>query len=847
MKSILFIFLLFLGTTSIAQVPNLNKSKVISADSYDGIIIEKEAGENIKAGYYQQDGKYGFVYPEDIRQELIYDKIEFASDGFIVKKNNLFGIADKKGIIIGKIEFDSIGSNYSNNVFIVKKKGKYGTISEDGKPILSLKYDKILFSGSQNPVSFVKNKSGNVMLIFNKEERVFLEKIDYAEVYANLTILKVNGKFGVIKDEVIVPFEYDSIFINAPEGYNNVNTLRTAKKINPFVFEYSKISKTVSLMTVQKAGKLGLVDSNSTVIYPADNDMVSNMEMKKYYIVKKNNLFGIYFMETGKKTEIEFDRVYADGIGYVMADKNKMGGAFNIKGELIIPFEYDPEFIAQYNFGLKITKDKKKGFTDKAGKIIVPPMYDDVESFYENGMNYFIKVRLGEKFGVINLKNEIIIPTDFGRIGEENGFFKVVTPEPDRKFGLYSRNGKLVVPAKYNWITNSDTQDSKITILRKDDGSYDFLNQKSELIFPESIGQYGYVLDQEKLLNPFSVRGKSLLFVKAKNGKYGLLNEITEVLDVPMVYDQIIQRFQSEKHIYFSVRKGKKYGLINEKNQEIVPIQYDYIDINLIESNYDDANDTAYSVIVAKGSKFGTVNLKNQIQIPFAYNDLQRISKDGIYKAKKGKGYQIINSKNEIISKGPFNQVANFEQINSRGAAVKYEALTFYGDKMKVINEKGRFLSDEVMMFPHDGYATFEELKLALVKALDSPDDLLLKEFADKIAPSDHLLYFLKGNLFSKNTLEVIDLKYIRGKYYNDLMEFKRNRWNNKSGYGYNHSSLTDVADYTLEREGYVTNERIRDHAFSDTRFLEKVLRNAMKVNGFWISTYFMTRGFEND
>jgi hypothetical protein len=508
MKSILLIILFLFGINAIAQIPNANNPRRISGDTGDMLTIEEGSGtdKEYNAGYYQQDGKYGFVYPENVRQKTIYDIIQFTSNNFIIKKDGLYGIADRKGAIVGKIEFDSIGTVSQSNVFIVKKKGKYGSITPDGKTILSLKYDKVLYTGSQNPVSFVKNKDGNVSLIFNKDEKTFPQKIEYAEVYANLTILKVNGKFGVVKDQTIIPFEYDSIYVPVNEGYINSNK---SKNINRFAFEYSKLSKKVGLMAVQKAGKLGLIDSNSTIIYPTDNDIINNVEMKRYYTVKKNNLYGIYFMDTGKKTEIEFDRVYADGTGYVMADKNKKGGGFNIKGEQIIPFEYDPEFIAQYRFGLKITKDKKKGFTDKSGKVIIPPMYDDVDSFYESGMDFFIKVKLGDKLGVINLKNEAIIPVNFEWIGEENGFFKVVTPDPDRKFGLYSKTGKVIVPAEYNWITNSETQDSKITILRKDNHSYNFLNQKSEFIFVENISQYGYVLNQEKLLNPLDVRGKS--------------------------------------------------------------------------------------------------------------------------------------------------------------------------------------------------------------------------------------------------------------------------------------------------------------------------------------------------
>lgn len=846
MKPILFISLISFCINVAAQVPHQPRTYGIGDPDYltvEGI----PEGKFDNAGYYQKDGKYGFVYPEDNRQEAIYDRIVSSSKNFIIKKGSLYGITDLKGNLIGKIEFDSIGSpSYlTNDAFIVKKKGKYGTLSETGKPILSIKYNKILFSGSQNPISFVKDKNGTVALIFNQQEKPFPHKIEYAEVYANLTILKVNGKFGVVKNQTIVPFEYDSLFVPTPEGYNNKT--KKAKKTNPFVFEYSKVSKTVNYLTIQKNGKYGLINSDGTIIYPAENDQINSVEMKNYCTAKKDKLYGIYFMASKEKTAIEFSKVYADGTGYVMAEKNKKAGVFNSKGEEIIPFEYDPEFIAQYNFGLKVTKDKKKGFTDKSGKLIIPPVYDDVESFYQSDLDHFIKVKSGEKLGVINLKNEVIIPADFEWIGEENGYFKVVTPEPDRKCGLYGKTGKLIVPAEYRWITNSDTEDSKITILVKDSNSYNFLNEKAQLIFPENLSQYGYVLNEHQLLNPYNTSHQ--LFVKDKNGKFGMLNEKTGLLDIPMIYDTITQCFESEKHAYYSVRKGKKMGLINEKNQEIIPFNYDTVDINFVDPDYEAKTDDNYAVIAAKGNKFGTLNLKNEIQIPFQYSELKRISGNGLYKAKKGKYYQIINSKNEVLNAGPFDQIANFEQINFRNDEnpPAYQALTFYNGKMKVVNEKGKFITEETAMQPHKGYVTFDELKQSLIKAFDSQDDTLLKDFAEKIAPSEHLLYYLKNNPFDNKPLEYTNINYIKEKYYNELLNFKRNYWKSTSGLSYNHNSLTDVTDYTFYKRGLVTNERTSDHAFGNTRILEKFLRNSIKINDYWISSYFMTRNFYRD
>ena len=244
----------------------------------------------------------------------------------------------------------------------------------------------------------------------------------------------------------------------------------------------------------------------------------------------------------------------------------------------------------------------------------------------------------------------------------------------------------------------------------------------------------------------------------------------------------------------------------------------------------------------------GDHNLKDEVVIPFQYSFLQRISYSGLFKAKTGKQYQIIDKDGEPISKNSFDEDTNFERVdNNYSKDYIFQGLTFSNGKMRVIDSKGNLISSEKPMHPHNGYETFDELKFALIKALDSNDDVLLKEFVDKIAPSEHILYYLKQNLFDKSTLYV-NIDYIKEKYLRDLLTFKHSEWKTDTNFGitYNRSSL-NVVDYTKysERYGIVTNTRTSDHAYGDTRFMEKLLRNAVKVNGYWISTYFMTRGFD--
>lgn len=800
---------------------------------------------------YEKDGKMNFVMGDDTKKG-IYNLITFTHDNksYIVKKGDLYGIANKKAEIIVNIVFDSIVSDYSGGIgFIVKQNGKYGKITSTGEIILPIEYNKIVAGNQYN--TLVLNNQNETELIFNEQNKSLNKKIDYAELYQNLTLVKSDGKFGVIKNQIIVPFEYDSIFIpiknpmHIPIGSRN-NVIQNRNVSNPLIKTY----QTVSCLTIQKNNKVGLVNSDGKIIYTADNDEVYNDESYGYYSVKKEKLCGIYFVlsKDKKHTAIEFDRISVDGYGAIMASKNQKMGIFNLEGEQITPFEYDNDFIMQYTgIGYRISKDKKRGIIDKQGKVILRPIYDDVSTFSLSNRELF-KVKNNEKYGIVNREGKVIIPIEFEYIDDLNDNYLVMTPQ--RKMGLYDKNGNNILPVKYQWIQETTAPNSSILVLRENDYSFNFLNKYNKIILPENIKEFGYILDEDKLKSPTGLKG--LLYVKTKNGKFGVLNEATGMLCVPMVYDEIIQyTSSSEVHSYFSIRKGKKYGLINEKNEILIPVKYDTINLTFATPtaylNGNKFND--FQVVVAKDKKYGTVNLKDEVVIPFQYSFLQRISSSGLFKAKKGKHYQIIDKEGKLISKNTFDEVANFELVdNNYSDDYILQGLTFSNGKMRVINSKGNFITNEKPMQPHVGYETFDELKFALIAALESKDDKLLNEFVNKIVPSEHILCFLKQNVFDKNTLYV-DINHIKEKYLHDLQTFKHSEWNadTSSGYlGYDRSSLK-IVDYTWysERDGMITNIRTSDNDYGNSRFMEELLRDAIKINGYWISTYFMKRGFD--
>lgn len=845
MKQIILLVFFLAFAPAYAQVPRQDNDRgrdgMIGADErYHDTPVEmphiKRPADEISGYYSIPNGKLGFTMGDNSKKEAIYDYINYTSvdKGYVVKIGKLYGITNKKGIVTAKIAYDSIGDG-SFVGFIAKKNGKYGKISATGEILLPLKYNKII--GGNEHITLVKNSKNETVLVFNKENKAFAKKIEYIEIYKNLAIIKSEGKFGIAKNEMVVQPEYDSIFVSVNTGsiyYNKPKSGQKVKLLNPLL----RTHQDVTGLTLQKDKKLGLADSNGTLLYPAENDEVYNNDALGYITVKKGNLFGIYFSKSKdkKKTNIEFDRVSADGYGAIMASKNKKMGIFSLDGTPITDFEYDSDFIAQLSgIGYRISKDKKRGIVDKQGKVIVEPIYDDVDTFsFDN--REALKVSQNGKIGVVNLKGEIIVPVAYDYIDELNKNYRVIIDKPERKVGLIARNGTVILPAENKWIGKTPGTSGPVLLLNYSDYEFNFLDKDNKLILPQNVSKYGYVLDEYKLKNATH----NLLYVKTKEGKMGLLHENEGKLAVPMVYDEIVQSTSDGRHIYYSVKKGKKFGLISEKNEVVIPIVYDAIDLDFSVSDTD-----KNQVVVAKGNKFGSVNLKNEIVIPFQYSALKRISTSGLFKAKTGKLYQVIDKDGKLISKNTFDEVANFEFTARHSNDM--QGLTFSKGKMRVMDDKGNFISQEKEMQPPAGYETFDELKEALIKAMDSKEDVLLKEFVTKIAPSEATLYYLKKNIFDENPLYV-NVEQVKEKYFNDLLRFKNKEWNADEKYGksgYNRSSL-NVVDYTQysERYGMVTNIRNSDEVYGHPRLMEKILRNAVKINGYWISSYFMNRGF---
>ncbi|UXP34043.1 WG repeat-containing protein [Reichenbachiella agarivorans] len=174
-------------------------------------------------------------------------------------------------------------------------------------------------------------------------------------------------------------------------------------------------------------------------------------------------------------------------------------------------------FAQQYVALVKPQGSKTWGFADQTGKIILTPTYSKATDFSEEGLSvYYIR----PNFKVMNLKGEII-PTEvdgfklmeifgFGTKGYCNGMLAIVK---DGKWGFLDTQGKLVIPTKYEKVTEF-SEDKAIAELA---GSF-YLLDKTGKETPINIENLANVKPFSEGLAPFQTTDKKMGFID-KTGK----------------------------------------------------------------------------------------------------------------------------------------------------------------------------------------------------------------------------------------------------------------------------------------------------------------------------------------
>lgn len=833
-------------SSAFSQIPELEIEEDDYMDMLEVLPDEPSDGSQKYYAIQYHGNKRQLVYGDSAISPIFDNIISTRHGNYIVLDKGKYGMLSEKGQEILPLKFDSIYSIAHSDDLVLKLGNKYGAISPnseqnagsskeastDKQIILEPQYNKILYADVQNGLILEDASDFRVMAINLSQsfEPMVLESVRLGRGFV---VAKSDGKEGLIyQGKNTIPFKYDTLFFRHPKqqyyyGRNKAKTQAVKRQIN-------YLGATAQMAIVKQGDFYGLIGLDGEETFPAEFDRIQFDHLRRLYKLSKDKKWGVYTSSNGLIVPVKYEQVYTDGTRFITLTLDGKKGIVDYSGREVLPVEFDKISIQGWSTAFQVVKDGKYGWYTQTGRELIPVIYDKLEDFGSFQPKYkgLFKASIDGKSGIIDT-NGIVVPIEYDRLWSiYDGRYFVVTQ--DEKLGLYDTKGTLVLPAKYDWISQSKAVDVETLLLVKD-GLHGYYINQDTIIEPQfKIIEHIHNRDLLKMRN----RGANS-YMRAQNtkGKWGVINEFNGKIIVPFKYDEIPQMVDARSGNFFIVRKKSKYGLVSDKGKTSVPLIYS--SLNGHYTMWDVfGNDSTFYLVARKKGRVGAINYFNETQIPFEYEDMT-IVKSHLYegtlllKAKRNGKYALIDAKGKPLTEFVFDHIANFED----GLA-----MSFRDGKMRMLNVDGAFQTEAITMEPHQGYTTYEALKLALWEAITDSSGHKLMDFCMKVAPSDHINYYVKHNVFNKGYPFPTNQKNIAERYYYEILRY-RATWFNAEEQAKIKSILLDEEDYARYDRGILSVYR-SGHQAMGARVFEKLLRSPMKVNGYWISTYYMKPQF---
>lgn len=364
---------------------------------------------------------------------------------------------------------------------------------------------------------------------------------------------------------------------------------------------------------------------------------------ENYERINKNNSWG-FVDENGK--EIIPLGIYEflnpiDERNMILAKKDGKDGYIDIHQNILIPFEYDDLGVfSSANDLAPAKKNGKSGAINRKGETVVPFIYDRVNYFYKSGLAIVIK---DNKFGFVNALGKEIIPIIYENV-DQTMIDEIVLVSKNKKWAFFSNKGKQLTDfifdeVKQAYITeggrNKDTYFKGDLAIVSVGNQFQYLDRNLKEVIP--FGEYDYTESLNK--NGFGI--------VAKKNKYGIIdnkgNEIIRLeydkIEHPKRYSNILELFVSEKN-----------GTLQIFDENIKLIKDNILDYSWDKIDFDDYY---LDVLLLKDNqnKFGIIDETGKTIIPFEFEELRPFDGQETTIAKKNNHFGIIDFKSkELVS-----------------------------------------------------------------------------------------------------------------------------------------------------------------------------------------------------
>lgn len=231
-------------------------------------------------------------------------------------------------------------------------------------------------------------------------------------------------------------------------------------------------------------------------------------------------------------------------------DNGKFGFKLKQTGDVIIPIKYSSA--GSFINGLaKVRIGEKYGLINKIGKIVVPFEYDEIQQYPNDGLRVVSK---DNKEGVIDLKGNIVIPIEYDNL-EFSYASDLFLAKKNEKYGFIDKSNNVIIQIKYDKACTFQEERAYVELNNKC-GFVDVIgNEIVPLLYDSSSRYYN----------------QGLVAVK-KDGKWGCIDKNGELKFGFTKYEEI-GYFSSDG--LAMVRLYGEYGAIDMDGKVVIPLIYD--------------------------------------------------------------------------------------------------------------------------------------------------------------------------------------------------------------------------------------------------------------------------------
>lgn len=618
---------------------------------------------------------------------------QFSNGQAKAQRNNKWGIIDEKGNEVYEIIQFSNGLKMYHSFY----RERYGILSDSLKNECELIYDAVVDLNNGQIRALMDNNWG---ILDNRGKEV----CDYSPIgngyykyYSNFYEaygLMNNDKINLTEPIFCVVKEiYHNIFVcqnkmtnswrnECDNKWGGVNI--EGKTIIPFIYDIFE-DYVDNKAKVKKGEIWGEIDING-------NEIPKLSILNNGFYVYKSRFNGTCgLMDASQKilTDQFFIEIkdFIDGEAEVAIKRDKYDeiewGTINEKGEEIFKNSDFGEGLLKY----KSVIQNKYGIKRLSGEFVTDLIYDEIKNIHENE----IEVKKGESWGVIDINGKEIVPICFLSVQIiKNGLYKIrITPDASmslyscsiygNKCGVINMDNNIIIPFEYDDIR--DFSDGRAwackfgkwgVIDTKGDTVLDFQYNKLDnfvnniSIVSQKNGKWEYCKEWNSYQRRYVNRSHYVT-----HERWGLVDKTGNVL-IPLSERRLFIESINPNLIF--VCKGGLWGTFNNNNNNVIPFAYDGIE--LLSNG---------KVKAKKNYKYGLIDLEGKILIPFEYDELKEFSSN-TFSVRKIDKWGIINVQGQRILSVEYNKI---------GELIDGKAIIENNEKIEIINGEGKILTPE--------------------------------------------------------------------------------------------------------------------------------------------------------